>query len=169
LREKRAELSDEQVALTARVIGIGAIKYADQSQNRNLDYMFDWERMLAFDGNTAPYLLNAYVRTRSILRKAGALSAAEFELRERAEQDLARKLLAFGDAVQTAAQEYRPHHVCNYLFDTAALFHRFFEHCPVLKAESDGLKNSRLHLCRLTGEVLKRGLYLLGLETVEEM
>ena len=171
LREKRADIADEQVALMAKVIGIGALKYADQAQNRNLDYVFDWDRMLAFDGNTAPYLLNAYVRTRSILRKAGASLAAleRFELQEAAEQDLARKLLAFGDAVQIAAQEYRPHHVCNYLFETAALFHRFFEHCPVLKAESETLKNSRLYLSQLTGDILKRGLYLLGIGTLEEM
>ncbi|MDR1192146.1 MAG: arginine--tRNA ligase [Verrucomicrobiales bacterium] len=171
LRGKRADIDEDKLREIARVIGLGALKYADLAQNRNLDYVFDWERMLAFDGNTAPYLLNAYVRTRSILRKAGTLSAAagEFELREQVEQDLARRLLAFGDAVQTAAREYRPHHVCNYLFETAALFHRFFEHCPVLKAESEGLKNSRLQLCQLTGDVLKRGLYLLGLETVEEM
>jgi len=171
LREKRSEISEQQAALMAKVIGIGALKYADQAQNRNLDYVFDWDRMLAFDGNTAPYLLNAYVRTRSILRKAGSPLGplTSFELKEQTEQDLARKLLAFGDIVQVAVQEYRPHHVCGYLFETAALFHRFFEHCPVLKAESESLKNSRLHICQLTGDVLKRGLYLLGIQTLEEM
>jgi arginyl-tRNA synthetase len=174
LREKRADIDDAKLREIARVIGSGALKYADQAQNRNLDYVFDWDRMLAFDGNTAPYLLNAYVRTRSILRKAspsaaGATVAAPFLLREPAEQDLARKLLAFGDAVQTAAAEYRSHHVCNYLFELAALFHRFFEHCPVLKADGDELQASRLRLCQLTGDILKRGLWLLGIETVEEM
>jgi len=170
LREKRPDLSDEKMALMAPVIGIGALKYADQAQNRNLDYVFDWDRLLAFDGNTAPYLLNAYVRTRSILRKADQTVREDaFVLEHALEQDLARKLLAFGPVVELAAQEYRPHHICSYLYECAALYHRFFENCPVLKAENQTLKNSRLGLCRLTGDVLRKGLELLGIGTLEEM
>ncbi|MDD5260602.1 MAG: arginine--tRNA ligase [Methylacidiphilales bacterium] len=167
---KRGDLPAERQREIARTVGLGALKYADLSQNRNLDYVFDWDRLLSFDGNTAPYLLNAYVRTRSILRRAGSAGGSSgFELADAVEQELARKLLAFGDVVQLAAAEYRPHHICNYLYECAALFHRFFENCPVLKAESESLKNSRLQLCRLAGDVLQRGLHLLGIQTLEEM
>jgi arginyl-tRNA synthetase len=170
LREKRPEWPAAQLQETARIIGIGALKYADLSQNRNLDYTFDWDKLLAFDGNTAPYLLNAYVRTRSILRKAGAPPALPLiQFREDTEMDLARKLLALGDTLHAVTAEYRPHLLCAYLYETASLFHRFFEHCPVLKAESEEIKNSRLVLCDLTGRTLRQGLSLLGIETVEEM
>lgn len=171
LKEKRPDLSEEKAKNLAKVIGIGAVKYADLMQNRNIDYIFDWDKLLAFDGNTAPYLINAYVRTRSILRKSDAKPdlkkslSAEHEL----DFDLMRKLIDFGDMVSLAAAELRPHYLCTYLYELASLFHRFFENCPVLKASSEELKNSRLVLCQFTGDILAKGLDLLGIEIVEEM
>jgi arginyl-tRNA synthetase len=168
--EKRPEMAPEKQKATATVVGLGALKYADQAQNRNLDYVFDWDKMLAFDGNTAPYLINAYVRTRSILRRAGSPDTNITLLLEHdLEWELARKLLAYGDVLVAVSQEYRPHLLCTYLYETASLFHRFFENCPVLRAESETLKNSRLILSRLTGDILKSGLWHLGIDTVEEM
>lgn len=170
LKEKRADLDETKARELARVIGIGALKYADQLQNRNLDYIFDWDKLLAFDGNTAPYLINAYVRTRSILRKAEeAVTPGPILLVHALDDELSRKLLDFGDVVTLAAEELRPHHICGYLYDLASLYHRFFEHCPVRQAETPELRASRLRLCRLTGDVLARGLSLLGIQTVEEM
>ena len=170
LLEKRPNMEPEKQKAIARVVGLGALKYADQAQNRNLDYVFDWDKMLAFDGNTAPYLINAYVRTRSILRKAGLpLGGLPLSLEHEVELELSRKLLAYGDCLHAVTQEYRPHLLCTYLFETAALFHKFFENCPVLRAETDTLKNSRLVLSQLTGDVLKSGLWHLGIGTVEEM
>lgn len=170
LREKRPETDPATLDKMARIIGIGALKYADLAQNRNLDYVFDWDKLLAFDGNTAPYLLNAYVRTRSILRRAGGPPTSfVFRFTETLESDLARQLLAFNDILDSVVIDYRPHLLCGYLFETASLFHRFFEHCPVLKAETEELKQSRLALCQLTGNVLREGLGLLGIGTIEEM
>src|SRR5208282_5421893 len=121
-----------QQAALARVVGLGALKYADLAQNRNLDYVFSWEKLLAFDGNTAPYAQNAYVRIRSLFRKAGLaeVSPAEVNLTEPDELALAAKLLDFADSVHLAASEYRPHYLCLYLFELATLFHRFYESCP---------------------------------------
>ncbi|MFH1066473.1 MAG: arginine--tRNA ligase [bacterium] len=170
LQEKRPDLPAEKAVRLAKVIGIGALKYADLAQNRNLDYVFDWDKLLAFDGNTAPYLINAYVRTRSILRKAGAVEKSDvLQMEHELDFELTRKLIDFGDAVILAADELRPHHLCGYLYDLASLFHRFFEHCPVLQAGSEDLKQTRLRLCQKTGDVLAKGLNLLGIETVEEM
>lgn len=170
LRAKRPEWPEDKLRHAARVIGIGALKYADLAQNRNLDYTFDWDKLLAFDGNTAPYLLNAYVRTRSILRKAPPLPPAPaLRFTDPVEDDLARQLLALGDVLHAVTVEYRPHLLCAYLYETAALFHQFFERCPVLKAEDPALRDSRLALCQLTGLTLQRGLHLLGIETLEEM
>jgi len=182
---RHVDMTDAQRTSLARIIGLGALKYADLAQNRNLDYVFSWEKLLAFDGNTAPYLQNAYVRTRSIFRKAGEATITEIfqkvrdvadidstrpaiYLSEPAELELARKLLDFGDSVQMAAEEYRPHYLCLYLFELATLFHRFWEHCPVLTAE-DAVRNSRLVLCDLTGRTLAQGLNLLGIDVVEQM
>lgn len=171
LQEKRPDLDPAKARNLARIIGIGALKYADQSQNRNLDYVFDWEKLLAFDGNTAPYLINAYVRTRSILRKAGDVPFHDAPLSWEHELDLelARKILDFADVVELVAQELRPHHLCGYLYELASLFHRFFEHCPVLQASRPDLVKSRLQLCQLAGDVLAKGLGLLGIDVVEEM
>jgi arginyl-tRNA synthetase len=168
--ERRMELAEHQRAVLARVVGLGALKYADLAQNRNLDYVFSWEKLLAFDGNTAPYILNAYVRTRSLFRKAGLDQAPEapVKLVEPAELALARKLLDFADSVLLAAEEYRPHYLCLYLFELATLFHKFWEACPVLTA-APALRDSRLVVCDLTGRTLRQGLNLLGIDVVEQM
>ena len=131
--------------------------------------MFTWEKLLAFDGNTAPYILNAYVRTRSILRKAGLSKQPAFpvKLSQPEEEVLARLLLRFGDAVELAASDRKPHHLCGYLYELAAQYHRFFEACPVLQLPA--LRDSRLTLVGLTGEILREGLSLLGIPTLEEM
>ena len=168
--EKRIEIATHQKAALARVVGLGALKYADLAQNRNLDYVFSWEKLLAFDGNTAPYVQNAYVRIRAIFRKAGLEEApqATVSLNEPAELALGRKLLDFADSITVAAEEYRPHYLCLYLFELATLFHKFYELCPVLSA-SDDVRESRLVLCDLTARTLRQGLNLLGIGTVEQM
>ncbi len=172
LNEKRPDLSEVERQELARIVGIGALKYADLAQNRDNNYVFDWDKLLAFDGNTAPYIQNAYVRTRGILRKSGLTEApnAPVLLAHATEMSLAKKLLDFEDSITMAAEETRPHFICQYLFDLANLFHKFFEDCPVLKEGVDeATKNSRLVLCCLTGETLKVGLNLLGIETLEKM
>jgi arginyl-tRNA synthetase len=168
--EKRLEMADHQRTALARVVGLGALKYADLAQNRNLDYVFSWDKLLAFDGNTAPYVQNAYVRIRAIFRKAGLEQAKVMPvvLIEPNELALGRKLLDFADSIQLAAEEYRPHYLCLYLFDLATLFHKFYESCPVLSA-ADDVRDSRLVLCDLTARTLRQGLNLLGIEVVEQM
>jgi arginyl-tRNA synthetase len=168
--EKRPELNEHDRVALARVVGLGALKYADLAQNRNLDYVFSWDKLLAFDGNTAPYLQNAYVRIRAIFRKAGlgAATGAAVHLREPAELALGRKLLDFADSIYLAAEEYRPHYICLYLFDLATLFHKFYELCPVLTSEVE-VRDSRLVLCDLTARTLRQGLQLLGIDVVEQM
>jgi arginyl-tRNA synthetase len=132
--------------------------------------VFSWEKLLAFDGNTAPYVLNAYVRIRAIFRKAGLDQAPQstVKLTEPAELALGRKLLDFADSVFLAAEEYRPHYLCLYLFELATLFHKFYESCPVLNAPGD-VRDSRLVLCDLAASTLRQGLNLLGIDTVEQM
>ena len=171
LREKRPDLSGNQLSEKAELLGIASLKYADQLPGRNLDYVFTWEKLLAFDGNTAPYILNAYVRTRSILRKACLTMTPNHPLmlEEPAEEELARQLLLYGDAVVLAASERKPHHLCGYLYAVAGMYHRFFEACPVLQAPSTALRDSRLTLVGLTGDILRDGLTLLGIRTLEEM
>ena len=168
--EKRVEIAEHQRAGLARVVGIGALKYADLSQNRNLDYVFNWDKLLAFDGNTAPYMQNAYVRIRAIFRKAGLEQAptSKLVLADRAEMALAAKLLNFADSVSLSAEEYRPHYLCQYLFELATLFHKFYEACPVLSA-ADDVRASRLVLCDLTARTIRQGLNLLGIGVVEQM
>jgi arginyl-tRNA synthetase len=169
--EKRLELAEHERVALARVVGLGALKYADLAQNRNLDYVFSWEKLLAFDGNTAPYVQNAYVRIRAIFRKAGleqAPSLTTVKLSEPAELALGAKLLDFADSVFLAAEEYRPHYLCLYLFELATLFHKFYESCPVLSA-GDDMRDSRLVLCDLAARTLRQGLNLLGINVVEQM
>jgi arginyl-tRNA synthetase len=170
IAEKRPELGEHERSALARVVGLGALKYADLAQNRNLDYVFNWDKLLAFDGNTAPYVQNAYVRIRAIFRKAGLAGAApaEVALNDAAERTLAGKLLDFADSLFLAAEEYRPHYLCLYLFELATIFHKFYEACPVLTAETP-VRDSRLVLCELTARTLRQGLYLLGIEVVEQM
>lgn len=171
--EKNAELSGEQLAEIGRVIGLGAIKYADLSQNRLSDYVFSWDKMMALQGNSAPYLLNAYVRIRSIFRRAVAQGVtfdekAPLHLENPTEQGLAKLLLRYPLALATAESDYRLNAISDYLLELAGTFHSFFEECPVLKSDSP-LRESRLALCELTARVLKHGLNLLGIETVEQM
>ncbi len=167
---KSAELTEDEKTKIAKLIGIGAVKYADLSQYRMTDYVFSWDRMLAFQGNTAPYLQNAYVRIRSIFRKAGAElpSVREVVLAEPAERKLALSLCQFAEIVPTVLNDFRPNVLANYLFELANSFHSFYEACPVLKA-SEPARISRLILCELTARVLRRGLDLLGIEVPEKM
>jgi len=171
LLEKRPDLKGPALEEKAELLGIASLKYADQMPGRNLDYVFTWEKLLAFDGNTAPYILNAYVRSRSILRKAGVTSSPThpIHLEEPAEEEIARQLLRYCDVVELATTDRKPHHLCGYLFETAGMFHRFFEACPVLQAKSPALHQSRLTLTGLTGDILRDGLQLLGIPTLEEM
>jgi len=171
--EKSAELPEAQRREIARVVGLGAVKYADLLPNRQSDYVFSWDKMLALQGNTAPYLLYAYARIRSIFRKAKETSNIEhrtsnIELKAPEELALARHLLNFGLTLEAVAEEYRPNFLCNYLFELAGKFTGFYENCPVLKSEGV-TRASRLALCDLTARVLKLGLETLGIETVEQM
>ena len=176
--EKNPELSEAERREIARVVGIGAVKYADLSPNRQSDYVFDWDKMLALNGNTAPYLLYAYARIRSIFRKSESVpeaiegaegaSSQEYNLSAAEEIALAKQLLNFGSVLDAVVEEYRPNYLCNYLYDLAGLFARFYEACPVLKAERRD-RATRLALCDLTSRVLKEGLCLLGIETAEKM
>ena len=170
--EKNPELPEAERKEIARIVGLGAIKYSDLLPNRQSDYVFSWDKMLALNGNTAPYLQYAYTRVRSIFRKA-AESAGEkmepkFALAAPDELALARHLLNFGLVLESVAEDHRPNFLCNYLYELAGHFARFYESCPVLKAEPQE-KADRLALCDLTGRVLKLGLGVLGIETVERM
>jgi arginyl-tRNA synthetase len=171
--EKNPELSESQRKEIARIVGIGAVKYADLLPNRQSDYVFSWDKMLALQGNTAPYLLYAYARIRSIFRKAAETSNAEgptsnihFSAPE--ELALAKHLLNFGQTLEAAAEECRPNFLCNYLYELAGKFTSFYENCPVLKSEG-ATRASRLVLSDLTAKVLKQGLNCLGIETLEQM
>jgi len=174
--ERAAALSPEQRARVAKAVGIGAVKYADLKQDRTTDYIFTWDRLLSLEGNTGPYLQMAYTRVRSIYRKAG-ISADEVRAKRPAlllehadEIALAKKLLAFGGVVESVARDLKPHYLCTYLYELAGAFSRFFESCPVLRAESEALKMSRLLLCDAVATTMRIGLTdLLGIETLEEM
>jgi arginyl-tRNA synthetase len=173
--EKNPELAEPQRREIARVVGLGAIKYADLLPNRQTDYVFSWDRMLALNGNTAPYLLYAHTRIRSIFRKGGLDGPASgnavetsFPLTAPEEIALSKHLLHFGHVLEAVADEYRPNYLCNYLYELAGLFARFYENCPVLKAAGPD-RDARLSLCDLTARVLKQGLAVLGIDTPEQM
>jgi arginyl-tRNA synthetase len=172
--EKSPDLPQEARLEIARVVGIGAVKYADLLPNRQSDYVFSWDKLLALNGNTAPYLQYAYARIRSIFRKGGlgdktdAISSSEIRIVEPAEQALSKHLLKFGIVIEAVAQEYRPNFLCNYLHELAGFFTTFYENCPVLKSAPE-VRPSRLLLCNLTARVLRQGLTLLGIETLEQM
>jgi arginyl-tRNA synthetase len=172
--EKNAELPEAQRREIARVIGLGAVKYADLLPNRQSDYIFCWDKMLALQGNTAPYLQYAYARIKSIFRKAEGASniqhpTSNIHLAAPEELALARHLLNFGLTLEAVAGELRPNFLCNYLFELAGQFTSFYENCPVLKAADAETRNSRLSLCDLTARVLKQGLEVLGIDVVEQM
>ena len=169
VQSKNSELSAEEAAKIGQTVGIGAVKYADLSKNRTSDYVFDWDSMLSFEGNTAPYLQYAYTRVQSVFRKAGEWdAAAQPVLSEPLEKQLVVELLKFEDVLQSAADTAYPHYLAAYLYQVATLFSRFYEACPILKAEG-AARNSRLQLAKLTGDTLKQGLELLGIETLEVM
>ncbi|HWD06014.1 MAG TPA: arginine--tRNA ligase [Amycolatopsis sp.] len=161
---ERSELGAEEQREVARAVGIGAVKYADLSGDRERDYVFDWNRMLAKDGNTSVYLQYAHARIESILAKAGATEPAPVTLGEPAERALALTLLRFGEAVRSATSAYAPHKLCTYLYETAVTFSRFYEQCPVLAAETPQLRASRVQLATLTSRTLVLGLELLGIK-----
>ncbi|MCP5146187.1 MAG: arginine--tRNA ligase [Gammaproteobacteria bacterium] len=168
--ERNTEFSEEQRRTIARAVGIGAVKYADLAKNRTSDYIFNWDTMLAMEGNTAPYLQYAYVRIRSLFRRAELPDAAgaALQLSEPAERRLALKLNEFDDVLAVVANDCTPNLLCNHLFELAGLFMTFYEACPVLKAE-DAVKASRLRLCQITADTIKLGLNLLGIEVLEQM
>ena len=173
---KRKKISDnydiearENIEEIARVVGIGAVKYADLSKNRSSDYVFDWESMLSFEGNTAPYLQYAYTRVQSVMRRAGEWNQqAAVVLDAPLEKQLALELLKFEDVLQSVAETSYPHYLAGYLYQVATLFSRFYEACPILKAEGTS-RETRLQLAKLTGDTLKQGLDLLGIDTLEVM
>ncbi|MCB1224788.1 MAG: arginine--tRNA ligase [Verrucomicrobiales bacterium] len=173
---EREGLSDEEKATIGETIGIGAVKYAELSQNRLTDYKFSWDKMLSLQGNTAPYLINAYVRTRAIFRKlegtpegAGEIEApAQLVFTEPAERALAMKLAQYAEAVHDVLDDFRPNLLANYLYELATTYHAFYEACPVLSSQGD-IRATRLILCDLTSQVLKSGLGLLGIQTTERM
>ncbi len=171
VEEKNAALPVDEKRQIARIIGIGAVKYAELSQYRMTDYVFSWDKLLAFQGNTAPYLQNAYVRIRSIFRKMRSRfeTPVKVEFTEPAEQVLAKKLFLFSETVPQILDDFRPNILANYLYELANTFHTFYEACPVLKAESDIARATRLALCEMTARTLRKGLEILGIEVSERM
>ncbi len=173
IKQKDPDMPAEQQQRIAAVVGIGAVKYADLSSDRIKDYVFDWDRMLALDGNTAPYLQNAYVRIRSIFRKGefepASLGDAPLAIGHDQERVLALKLLQYPAVVTAVAETLEPHRLCTYLYDLAAAFHQFYEQCRVLTAPDEPTRHSRLCLCHIAAQTLRGGLGLLGIDVVEQM
>ena len=176
--EKNPDMPEALRKEVARKVGIGAVKYADLSKTRTNDYIFNWNSMLSFEGNTAPYLQYAYARIHSIFRKAGVGKAeltpehlqAGIAITEPQEKALAMKLLQFGEVLQQVAAEAYPHILCNYLYEVASQYMSFYEHCPILRNDiAADTRNSRLLLCKQTANILARGLDLLGIEVMEQM
>ncbi len=172
IRSKNPDLSSQELADVVDAVAIGSVKYADLSKNRTTDYVFDWDNMLSFEGNTAPYLQYAYTRVLSVFKKAG-LSDHDLQgticLEQDKERALAIRLAQFDEVITTVANEGTPHVLCSYLYDIATLFSSFYEHCPILNADNETVKNSRLKLASLTAKTLKTGLDMLGIKTVEKM
>lgn len=169
--EERSETEEFKTEVAQRV-GIGAVKYADLSQNRTSDYVFSFDKMLALQGNTAPYMLYAYARIQSISREGGIdfaqMDSGEIVLTEPTELVLAKNLLQFADVIETVEISLLPNRLCDYLYELSKVFNRFYENCPVLKA-SDPQRGSRLLLCDLTARTLKLGLSLLGIPVLDRM
>lgn len=169
--EKNPDLTGDEKQAVIEAVAMGAVKYADLSKNRTTDYVFDWDNMLSFEGNTAPYMQYAYTRIRSIFAKADINAddlAGEILLNDDKERALAVKLLQFEESLLTVAKDGTPHVLCQYLYELAGIFSGFYESCPILSAD-DTTKNSRLLLAKLTADTLKQGLDLLGIKTVERM
>ncbi|MFT6914085.1 MAG: arginyl-tRNA synthetase [Motiliproteus sp.] len=173
LKNKDSGLDAAEQADAARKIGIGAVKYADLAKTRTNDYIFSWDSMLSFEGNTAPYLQYAYTRIQSIFRKADLNPEAlpgQIALIEAQEKALALKLLQFSETVDQVAREAYPHQLCGYLYELASLFMKFYEACPILRSDIDPeVRNSRLQLSQVTAQTIRRGLDLLGIEVMERM
>lgn len=172
VRGRSPELEGDELATVINTVGIGSVKYADLSKNRTTDYVFDWDNMLALDGNTAVYMQYAYARIASIFRSAGLEMdklGGKILLQHEREKALATRLLQFEEALYTVAREGSPHVMCSYLYDVAGLFSGFYQDCSVLKAETEELRQSRLKLAALTAKTLKQGLSTLGIDTVERM
>lgn len=172
LTEKGASYDEQTSQQIARIVGVGAVKYADLCQNRATDYTFSWEKMLATQGNAAPYLQNAYVRIRAIHRKLQAegiaVESSAIQLLEPSEIALGKQISRFGEAIDLSLVDYRPNSLCDYLYELAGAFAAFYRDCPVKDAPPE-IRNARLALCDLTAQVLKCGLELLGIETLEQM
>jgi arginyl-tRNA synthetase len=173
ITEREPDLPEAEREAVARALGIGAVKYADLSTDRIRDYVFNWDRMLAFEGDTGPYLQYANARVRSIFRRAQLASdwtgTAPIALAASEERALGLALLGFGPAVRTAAEESAPSKLCTYLFSLASTFTTFYEHCPILRAPDLATMGSRLALADLTSRVLASGLALLGIEAPARM
>lgn len=172
IREKNSNMPEDELKQLAEVVGIGAVKYADLSKSRTTDYIFDWDNMLAFEGNTAPYMQYAYTRVASVFKRADIDADSLTQpiiLTDDHERQLAARLLQFEETITAVAREGLPHMMCSYLYDLAGLFSGFYEHCPILAAESEELRQSRLKLALLTQKTLKAGLDTLGIGTVEKM
>ncbi|MDD0973640.1 arginine--tRNA ligase [Pseudomonas fontis] len=172
VKSKNPELPDDELRTIGQVVGIDAVKYADLSKHRTSDYSFNFELMLNFEGNTAPYLLYAYTRVAGVFRKLGKdfnEVDGQIVLQAAQEQELAARLAQFGETLNNVAEKGTPHVLCSYLYDVAGLFSSFYENCPILSADTPEQQQSRLRLAALTGRTLKQGLELLGLETLERM
>jgi arginyl-tRNA synthetase len=173
VRQKNNDLDDQEIKEIARKVGIGAVKYADLCKTRTNDYIFDWDSMLSFEGNTAPYLQYAYTRIYSIFRKADIYLdefTAKIIISQQQEKQLALKLMQFNDVVEQVATECYPHTLCNYLYELSSLFMSFYEHCPILKSDvPPETAKSRLQLSACSAAILKQGLDLLGIEVMEKM
>ncbi len=172
-KEKNPALTDQQLSLISHAIGIGALKYADLRADKIKDYVFDWDKLLSFDGNTAPYLQNAYVRIRAIFRKGNVqieeIKETPILLAHEIEHLLAIKILELPDLIYSVAEDLSLHRMCDYLYDLAATYHRFYEHCPILSNDNIQIRNSRLLLSDITARTLQLGLDLLGIKTLEQM
>ncbi|WP_122690440.1 arginine--tRNA ligase [Pseudomonas viridiflava] len=172
VKEKNPEVAEAELRSIAKAVGISAVKYADLSKHRTSDYSFNFDQMLSFEGNTAPYLLYAYTRVSGVFRKLGTpfdVSKGKIVLEAPQEQELAARLAQFTETLNNVAEKGTPHVLCAYLYDLAGLFSSFYENCPILGAENPDQQQSRLRLAALTGRTLKQGLDLLGLETLERM
>ena len=173
ISQKSTALSEQEKADVIEAVGVGSVKYADLSKNRTTDYVFDWDNMLSFEGNTAPYMQYAYTRIRSIFNRSqialSEVEQAQLSITDEKERALAIKLLQFEEAVQVVGKEGTPHVLCAYLYELAGVFSSFYEHCPILNNNDQQVKLSRLKLALLTERTLKQGLDLLGIKTVEKM
>ncbi|UDG79879.1 Arginine--tRNA ligase [Candidatus Steffania adelgidicola] len=170
--KKNPTMNSDELENLAQVVGVGALKYADLSKNRNTDYIFDWDNMLSFEGNTAPYIQYAYTRISSIFKRSGEDEGhliGDMHLEMEQEIKLAVRLLQLEEAIVIVARYGTPHVLCSYLYDLAVLFSAFYENCPILNTEKKALRQSRLQLSLLTARTLKQGLNLLGIETVDRM